>query len=213
MDVVIPLGGEQNYNHEELRYTLRSLEKYMQDLGRIFIVGKMPSWAQNLEHIDCHDQGPDPVKNVMRKIEAACMDSRVSADFLLSHDDTFSLSHFTGENLPFYARQKGRGGIATQINFAVHCPIRINKEMWNKLFPQGTYPAGMSPRSFYCNFYSAEATEIKSNVIAAADQPHEIEAALKGQPFGVVNNRAFGHPEFLAFIRARYPEVSQFERA
>ena len=213
MDVVIPLGGPQNNAHNELRYTLRSIEKYMQDLGRVFVVGTLPEWLTNVEHIAVDDFCADPVKNVMQKIRAVCDDARVSADFLLAHDDTFALKDFSGDGFPFYANRKGRGGIGSGINFALHYPLPVNKEMWSKLFPLGVYPAGMSPRDFYCNFYGATATEIKENIIKAADTPEAISAALKGQPFGNVNDRAFGHPEFSTFIRSRFPERSAFECA
>jgi hypothetical protein len=213
MDVVIPLGGEQNFKHEELRYALRSLERYMGDLGRVFIVGSLPIWAQNLEHIDCDDFGPDPVANVMKKFEAVCKDERVSADFLMTHDDIFALDSFLGENLPFYASKKGRGSVASDINFAMHTPIRLNKGMWHELFSKIPLQKGVSPRSFYCNFYGAEATEYKECVVKAAEQPEKIAAQLKGQPFCVVNNRAFGHPEFVEFMGTRFAERSAFECA
>ncbi len=58
MDIVFPLGKSKT-NHLDLRYALRSIEKFAPAAGDIYVVGERPKWIQNVKHIQCAD---DPRK-------------------------------------------------------------------------------------------------------------------------------------------------------
>ena len=45
IDVLYILGTGSKYNNEELRYSLRSLEKFGQNVGRVFITGECPKFV------------------------------------------------------------------------------------------------------------------------------------------------------------------------
>ena len=60
LDLVIPIGAGMSWDNE-LRYVLRSYDKYVPDLGRVFLAGpvdklkKKYPWLRGVELIDCDD--------------------------------------------------------------------------------------------------------------------------------------------------------------
>ena len=89
IDVVIPFNQEgEHWQHNELRYTLRSIEKNFINLGQVYIVGYLPEYLTNVKHI----QASDPYKhnkdaNLINKAIIACLDDSISEDFLFTSDD------------------------------------------------------------------------------------------------------------------------------
>lgn len=68
MNIFYPLGNGSQHNDLELRYSLRSLEKHLKmKYNKIFISGKLPSWIQNVEHIEFKD-GKDKERNIFMKV-------------------------------------------------------------------------------------------------------------------------------------------------
>ena len=102
-DIVIPVKPSEN--NPELRYTLRSLEKYGRNIGRVFIVGFAPSWVQNVEVIPTK-QTADKWLNTRRNIEAACKCKKITADFILFNDD-FILTEPVTDWLKFNSFYRG----------------------------------------------------------------------------------------------------------
>lgn len=86
MDIVYTLS--KNYNSEELRYSLRSLENLPHD--RVFVVGGCPRWLKNVIHIPTEQAGTK-YKNTTANIKIVCNDDRVSANFIYMNDDFFIL--------------------------------------------------------------------------------------------------------------------------
>ena len=86
LDIVIPLKEEND--NEELRYVLRSIAQNLPH-RKVFLAGFTPDWVQNVESIQVAI--PDGLKygKSMANTKAACLDSRVSDDFILFNDDFF----------------------------------------------------------------------------------------------------------------------------
>ena len=83
-DVVIPVKtGEYN---QELRYTLRSIEKYASNIRKIWLVGNSPSWVKNVELLPT-SQPLDKWLNTRNNIETACRCDLISDNFILFNDD------------------------------------------------------------------------------------------------------------------------------
>lgn len=89
MDIVYPVL--QNWNNEELRYSLRSIdENFIFD--RIFIVWHKPSWICNIEHIEYNDSiVPFGSYNTSKKLLQICENINISDDFVLMADDIYIL--------------------------------------------------------------------------------------------------------------------------
>lgn len=78
--------GECN---EDLRFSLRSIDKNAPAFDRIFIVGYKPRWvSDDVIHIPTQQiMGSSPNKNTNMNLFTACSDDRISDDFVLMNDD------------------------------------------------------------------------------------------------------------------------------
>ncbi len=102
VDVVYALGPESVWRNNELRYSLRSLEKYALDLGRVFIVGDKPEWLTGVIHIpmkDSHAHNKDA--NIIDKVRAAIA-AGCSERFIFASDDQCLLNPVRLASLPAY---------------------------------------------------------------------------------------------------------------
>lgn len=88
-DVVYILGTGSTWDNNEIRYSLRSLKNLPH--GRIFVVGEFPSFldSEKVIHIPAEDPYKNKTQNGMHKIRAACLDPRISEDFILMNDDFY----------------------------------------------------------------------------------------------------------------------------
>jgi len=86
VDVVIPLGTGSRHGDAELRYALRSIERHVENLGRVWVIGHRPAWLRGVEHLPADDADSCKDRNILAKIEAACR-AGVSERFLFWSDD------------------------------------------------------------------------------------------------------------------------------
>ncbi len=98
-DVVIPVRpGERN---EDLRFSLRSLDKFGFNIRKVWLVGYRPSWVRNVEILPT-SQHLDKWLNTRKNIESACRCKEITDDFILMNDDfiltqrTSDWRHFNG---------------------------------------------------------------------------------------------------------------------
>lgn len=86
-DLVYVVRSGEN---EELRYSLRSVDRYAKGLfGDVWVVGTgLPDWLTGVRVIPVRD-GSDKHETMRRKILAACREQGVSDTFLLMNDDYF----------------------------------------------------------------------------------------------------------------------------
>lgn len=108
MDIVYILGSGSRWHNNEIRFSLRSVEKYFK-FRNIVIIGELPEWAQNVIHIPVEDVFKNKLQNARTKYLTACNDSRISKNFILMNDDFFFLK--TMNTIPYYCR----GSINKQI--------------------------------------------------------------------------------------------------
>lgn len=98
LPIIIPLI--ETKDNIELRYTLRSIEKYYGST-EIFLVGDCPRWIKNIHHIPFKQ---DPIqcrnKNVMQKLLLAS--NTINSDFIRWSDDIFALGPVS--NIPTYSQ-------------------------------------------------------------------------------------------------------------
>lgn len=211
MDIFIPLGGVQNNDYRELRFTLRAIEKHMLDIGRVYMAGDLPEWLVGVEHLKVDDIEGDPNGSVQKKLLAFCKVMDADNDFLFLHDDTLACEDFIGSELPFYASQEGVGSIHNPLYFQVHTPVRYNREMYSTLFSNPDNNKVPSPRAFYLNYHNAPATKIDEVVLRVGPGVKPFSEQIKGAPFFSLNDRAAGKPEFMALMDEHYSTPSRWE--
>lgn len=181
IDVVYVLGSGSAWNNNEIRYSLRSIERNGIGVGKIFIVGELPNFlSKGIIHIKAEDifnpnQNADG--NIATKVLAACADDRLSDDFLFINDDHLILKPINLADVPAF--HKGdmntfpestwtlnfwRGRLKrtmeilnekglTAYHFDCHTPILFNKKKFPKIMSSFTYKEGigLTMKSLYGN--------------------------------------------------------------
>jgi hypothetical protein len=232
IDVVIPLGTRSTQKNRELIYCLRSVEKHLCGVGNVFIVGECPEWLQNVTHIPYSEDPRNRYRdrNIMMKMAAACMDERVSDNFLMVHDDHFLLADYDASAFPYYhmgpmndghglygeTKQNTKSLLHFQPefnNYDCHCPIVFNKQLfmrsvaladWSKMY-------GYCMKTLYCvmNGMKGEyTTDIKIRLpLNKAAIMNEIE----GRRWFSIGDRCFAPGGMWDVLNMLYPNKSKYE--
>ena len=107
MDILYVVGTGSKWDNNELRYSLRSIDKYGINIDRVFIVGTKPDFVNNTIHyIPCGDPYPRKHKNILHKVIKAITTSDIGRHFLISSDDHFYVRETDFANLPVYYRNE-----------------------------------------------------------------------------------------------------------
>ena len=107
MDILYTLGKGSAWQDNELRYSLRSVEKYGKNVGRIYIVGDWcPGFVNRdkVTFIKCAQPYSDKFKNILYSIVYACENSDIAEEFLLSSDDHFYMQPTDFDNYPYWLK-------------------------------------------------------------------------------------------------------------
>lgn len=95
--------SHSNWNDNELRYSLRSIEKYASNVGRVFVCGDIPTWlSDEVVKIPCNNPYPRKAKNILYKVMYAIDHSDIGNEFLMSSDDIFHIRPIDLDNYPHY---------------------------------------------------------------------------------------------------------------
>ena len=238
MDVVYILGSGSKWGNNELRYSLRSLERHFKH-GKVFIVGERPDWLQNIIHIKVEDSFANvhggKYKNVMRKTIAACQDERVSESFVLMNDDFFFLQDT--ETIPPYTlgtlqeqidkyRSNNRNqygnallrtkrlletyGIKDAPSYAVHYPIVYDKQKFLQMTEEINWlEKPCSWRTLYGNLFSIGSVERKD---PKANNEEDLEEFFNIElDFISISDGVAQLPVFQKWLQERFPEPSMYE--
>lgn len=165
-------------NNDELRYSLRSIEKNMPK-GRVWVVGHRPIWYIG-DFIPVDDIG-GKFDNIVNCIKIVSKNNDISDNFILMNDDFFALNpinklkNYHGGLLenkisrykelkmaPKYIRlleltlkQLKENGINNPIDYDIHVPIIMNKTILKDAINLAFFP-----RSAYGNLAKLEAIKI-----------------------------------------------------
>lgn len=237
MDIIIPLGNGSRWNNGELKYCLRSIEKYLYGFDHIFIIGDCPAWVQNVIHIPATDIIAAGVRdlNIHRKIMFACDDRRVSDEMFFMNDDHFFLRQVDVEYFPHYydGTLEQRVGELTEKHpykktllntiqflnlnvcdhkhFDVHCPMVLDKNVYQSAMPTKFPIHGYGLKSLYANLTQVEGTPMEDIKIGEPYPMHTLEQIMAGREWFSIGNkclRSGGMPEYLQSL---YPSPSKYE--
>ncbi|MBK7304360.1 MAG: hypothetical protein IPI90_14195 [Saprospiraceae bacterium] len=204
MDLVYVLGSGSRWGDNELRYSLRSVEKYLTGYDKIFLVGNKPDWVKNVVHIPKQDI-PCKECSIKEKILAACYDYRLSEDFLFLNDDHIFLqktetyeikSYFYGTLSEWINRRSPkeryfkclsnakaeleRFGLPTY-HFDIHVPIVYNKTRFIQAMDTYNWnlTEGMVIKSLYGNTFFENPVEYLDCKINEGINLEQIEKRVK----------------------------------
>lgn len=184
MIAAIPLLSDTDNDYLDLRYALRSLEKFVNP-EKVYVIGGRPSWIKGVKII-AHNDATDPKfreKNIFDKLCACPVN-----DFLYFSDDNFLLAQWM-EKHPYddtllnkmYNLPRGsiyRNTIANTLkyghklnNFDVHAPMTVSKENLMKLkrMPWGQN-YGFCLKTLYCSSVNIAGTPCADMKIRKGDR-------------------------------------------
>ena len=103
-DLLYVLGTGSKHDNIELRYSLRSIEKYCTNYGRIFVIGADPGFLSDkviyIPHEDlncCYKH-----TNILTNIQIAAFTTDISDNFVLQSDDHFYIKPYDFGTMPVY---------------------------------------------------------------------------------------------------------------
>ncbi len=211
MDVLYYIGSGSKHNNDEIRFSLRSLEKYCVDLDRVFVVGNKPPFLKNVTYLWVEDKF-EWWRNAFEKTKAA-IKAGISDEFLLMNDDFFMLQKFRAATYPFYHK----GDISLEPknayqevlrntrcvlekqgapfkHYGVHCPIRIVGKKYLEL--EKYFLSPVSARCLYGNLFcnGLETKDNKGLIIKNAKQKCFSSLDWAGEEVFKALGEMFPHP-------------------
>jgi hypothetical protein len=159
--------------NEELRYSIRSVEKHLPP-GRIWVVGGKPNWYTG-NHIPVK-QDDAKYDNAIENLRAACESKKIGSSFVLMNDDFFAIKPlqeiptyvggFIVEKVALYSAiaprstytkrllrtsiKLGKVGMDFPRDYELHVPMLMNKSRLLSVI--NAYPDCLW-RSMYGNIY------------------------------------------------------------
>lgn len=105
MDVLYIIGKGSKHDNIELRMSLRSIEKYADNLGGVIVVGYPPSWlSPKVVTLTVADKYKYKHPNIFNCIETAVDKGLVNGEFLYSSDDHFYVKSVDFDNYPYFIK-------------------------------------------------------------------------------------------------------------
>ncbi len=127
MDILYIIGeGCSKCDNQELRYSLRSIERYGNGVSRVFVVGYCPEWLsdevvkipyeQPYKYVNSTEPNPEvrlafKCNNIISSVLYAVDNSDIGDDFLVSMDDHLYIKKVDFDNYPYYVRLQKNGSI------------------------------------------------------------------------------------------------------
>jgi hypothetical protein len=227
VSIVLPLGTGSKSSNLELRYCLRSIEKYAKGVQNIFLIGERPRFL-NLEkvlHIPLKDCARKQL-SIKRKIEAALHHPHCTETFAFWNDDFVLLRDTDLAHLPVYysgdlasVSEKGarhllpdlkKKGLPTR-HADIHCPILYNKEMFTEAMQAFDWQdRDFVIKSLYSNYHRLEGLEMKDLKINTSLIYERIRAEIQDR--WIFSYGDYGlNPPMKMLLEELFPEPSKYE--
>ena len=168
----------RNGDNEELRYSIRSLYKHIEN-PNVWVVGGKPSWYTG-NYVKT-DQRSDKYKNVIGSLNAIVSNKDIQDDFILMNDDFYitkpinkiqtyhggkfqnkvdlfsknAKSSYYTSILKNTIKELKNAGIQEPLDYAIHVPIELNKDKLSTVIR-----SRVSIRTMYGNMFSIGGIEI-----------------------------------------------------
>lgn len=217
-------------HNEELRYSLRSIEKNFPH-ATVWIYGFCPYELNTDRIVNVEQMEPTKWQNTRKLMAAACANDDITPDFWLFNDDFFIMKPITelpplydgdlithieeikarhGGTATTYARQLEhlvktlkKAGYGTK-NYAIHKPMLINRAKMRETLKK--YPDEPMLRALYGNMHNIGGEPAKDCKIAAHLRPNTKDEAIIS-----TDGYAFVNLDTGDYIRAQFPDKCKYE--
>jgi hypothetical protein len=234
IDVVIPFGIGSKSANNELRFCLRSIERFLHGYRNIYIVGAVPKWVKNVIHIP-HTEGYPKAYNIYQKIRKACEQEGLSEKFILFNDDYFLIEQLEAFFYPNYYSDKALQYVRTKsgvnpyrtltedtvklfgekfLYADIHCPIVMEKSKFlqlEELYEPKKYAEGLLVKSMYLNtFAKTRILERTDPILRGPHTREQIERMELTTDMLSIHDEAINQ-DFISYIEAKFPDKCSFE--
>lgn len=229
-DIVYVLRNDIQDNPEELRYSLRSVERNF-TYKRVIFAGGCPPGIVPDRHIKIKQKGDTKYEKVSDTIRQICSDPAVTPDFWLFNDDFFIMQKI--KDLPYYCggslqrrihkitelsygmvskyahELKRTESILQQkrydsLDYALHVPMLINKKLALETLEE--FPNHKMFRSLYGNRNKVGGILTEDVKIRSAKEDPDPDAALLS-----TDDHSFQKGRVGEYIRKQFAEPSRWE--
>lgn len=215
MVVVYPLTVQ--IDNTELRYSLRSLDKYLHAPFEVVLVGDIiPEWLTNITQIELPDVRGQHLYSVRRKVIAAL---QYASEVFFMNDDIYLLD-YADSNFPYYSSglldkkaESGAKPLTLQLQqknkptkYFGHYPCIYRKDFIDIV---NQFTNDCIPKSAYCNCIDAESVEVADCKILTSKKAPYIKEFIKGKP--CFSTGVYSIKEALPLLQQLFPKPSKFE--
>lgn len=184
IDVVYILGLGSAWHDNEIRLSLRSVEKYLRGNYQVVIIGHKPYWLKNIIHIECPDPFRSKPKNTCYKLYT--YRKHMNNLFVVMNDDFFFSSDINIADLKIYysgnlsdrldhlkanntykrilkaTRDRLLSIGTSELNMELHLPLPVfDLSSFDKMFDDGFF---FNFRSIYGNLTDLPRHELQNDV-------------------------------------------------
>jgi len=237
-DIVYIIGRGSRWNNNELRFSLRSLAKYGQNIRRVIIVGECPDFVnrEKVVYIPAKDETRCKHTNILRKIQKCIETLKMTEPFLISSDDHFytqptnflTYPHFTKGELYQQSTDHEYERSLNQTNAWLeaqgwpthktnpHCNTWIDPKALAAILPTlatADAPDGIEINCALGNFYAAKGGELTTYQDGKVMHPlgyHEWQERANANHCLSIADQAIDM-NLCRFLLQRYPNQSQYE--
>lgn len=147
MDILYIVGKQSGNGNRELRWSLRGVEKYGVNVGRVIVAGYPPPWlSKDVEKVHFRQTAKRKQQKLIDTIFAVIDEEIVAGEFLFSCDDFFYSAPFDFDACPFWMRREEIRTEAEMLRTFYIPQNRVSNSWWRSVFAsrealvQGGYP-------------------------------------------------------------------------
>lgn len=233
MDVVYVLGNQSIHNNNELRFSLRSLEKFCSGYNNIYIIGEKPYFLQNVIHYPHKDTSVKAI-SILNKIKYACTITDISEKFLFINDDHFFCKPLDVTQMEYqYNNEERQKIIDTRPSgddyrhlvlntfkkfpdadyYDIHKPIIYEKSKFLSMCKNvkfENYSTGLLIKSTYCAVNGIKGIEAPDYILREKLDIEDINEYLKDADIFSIHDPAV-NKDLINYFDTNYNHISQFE--
>lgn len=225
------LGTGSEHNNMELRWSLRSADMFFRP-DRVVVVGELPYWARNVEHVATRDRYNDKAMNTWHKLATAVEYGNLGRDFVFMCDDQIFLRAF--DRLPvfhagplegergsanYYRRLRAhtlsalRGcGIREPMDHDVHFPVEMQTALVQEMLARF---GGSGSRHLICtayvNYAGADSVRIARNAKLAKWSAEAFDHLAREVGMVSLSDHVLADPNAWNRLVSLFPDPSRWE--
>ena len=242
MDVVYALGSGSCWQNNELRYSLRSIEENILNLGNVYVVGICPEWLGNVIHIPAQDPfNHNKDGNIISKVLKECSREELTKNFLFMNDDYVILNKVIIEDMKgwyinmmdqykdcWYEKNAWNKAVKRTMDYlksknlplyhydGAHCPQLYNKYTFQKVMNMVGWngESCYTISNLYLNVTGAEPGNVIRIKATFQDEIHNMDIIKKkcANAIFMSYNNSGLTDELKVFLQETFPDKSKYEK-